>query len=304
MPGSDVTVRVGWTLPDYLKHYGFYVGWAVVAVHTIVFVILLAGARWSGLCWRILTDPIWGKAGVWFQFAFRHIRPLQRWILARWFEENRQTVNPQPYLPVTLSSEGQVVGMSTDVLGTIRSLERLWVQGNAGMGKTALVSFIREQYFGDEQILTLEQAFRRYRVIPIIVPLREYRNVQRNPNAPGDWVVTAACMQMHAFRLPFQDVALFRAMIRSGQFVLVLDGANELEFDDEIELFARSAPSACIIVTSQTAGGRYFTNWRLPRTVGADLPALLKLYLGDELGMRTFTRNFVDAPDGSHTFRI
>jgi hypothetical protein len=81
--GKAVSVRVDWSLPDYVKYYGAWVGAIFGVVHTAVFVLLIVGARWSGFSWQVLTDPVWGKIGLWFYFGLRHASPLQRWVMAR-----------------------------------------------------------------------------------------------------------------------------------------------------------------------------------------------------------------------------
>lgn len=61
--GAPFSVRVGWKFPDYVKYYGVRIGGALSVVHAAIFILLILGARWSAFCWRVLTDPIWGKAG-------------------------------------------------------------------------------------------------------------------------------------------------------------------------------------------------------------------------------------------------
>jgi len=138
--GRAVAVRVDWAFPDYVKYYSARVVAIFGVAHATVFILLIIGARWSALCWRVLTDPVWGKTGLWFYFALRHAGPLQRWIMSRWFDAVRQKTSRQPYLPMTLSGDGRgPVGRSTDLLYRDLKWQRLWVQGNAGMGKTAMV---------------------------------------------------------------------------------------------------------------------------------------------------------------------
>jgi hypothetical protein len=97
-------------------------------------------------------------------------------------------------------------------------------------------------------------------------------------------------MAVSAFGVPFEDSSLFRAMIRSGGFLLVLDGANEVERDNEIELFARSAPTVRLLVTSQLPGTEYFTNLHLPRSIDDEIKPLLCLFLGQDKGEQIFAR--------------
>ena len=288
--GKPVPVRVEWGLAEFVAYYGDLVAAIFAIGHTALFLVLIIGARWSPLCWRVLTDPVWDKTGLWFYFALRQAGPVQRWILARWFDAVRAKTIRQTYLPVSLSDDGKVVAQSGDLLGQRAGWRRLWVQGNAGMGKTALVLHLQSEFFADPDLSTLEKAFARYRCVPIIVPLREYRHVAVDTGQPEDWVPNVARMAVSAFGVSFEDHGLFRAMIRSGGFLLVLDGANEVERDEEIELFARSAPATPMLVTSQLPGSNYFTNWRLPQAIEDEIAPLLRLFLGDAEGERTFAR--------------
>jgi hypothetical protein len=285
-----VPVRVDWQVPDYIEYYGTRAGTVLFIVHTAVFVLLIIGARWSLFCWRILTDPIWGKTGLLFYFLLRHAAPLQRWVMTQWFGAVRQKTSRQPYLPMGLSDDGEVVGRSTDLLDRDAMWQRLWIQGNAGMGKTVTVLYLQSAFFADPKLSTLARAFAKFRTVPIIVPLREYRHVAFDPGRPEDWVPSVARMAVSAFGVRFEDHGLFCAMIRSGGFLLILDGANEVERDEEIELFARSAPAVRLLVTSQLPGSTYFTNWHLPRTVQDEIKPLLCLFLGLKKGEQVFAR--------------
>jgi hypothetical protein len=203
-----------------------------------------------------VTDPVWGKTGLWFYFALRHAGPLQRWVMARWFDTVRQKTSRQAYLPMTLSDDGKPVGRSDRTARRRCQVGTLWVQGNAGMGKSAMVLDLQSRFFADPNLPTLRQAFARFRSVPIIVPLREYRHVALDSGHPENWVPSVARMAVSAFGVAFEDDALFRAMVRSGGFLLVLDGANEVERDEVIELFTLSAPAARVLVTSQMPGGK------------------------------------------------
>lgn len=288
--GGPVSVRVGWTTPDYAEFYVKRAGTIVVITHTVLFVLLLVGARWSAFCWRVLTDPVWGKTGAWFYFLLRHAGPVQRWVMARWFDAVRLQTPHLLYLPMSLSNNGEVVSSSDDLLDVRSGLRRLWVQGNAGMGKTTAVQHLQATFFADPGLPTLHAAFGRFGTIPIIVPLREYRHVAVDPGRPQDWVPSVARMAVSAFGAAFDDSGLFHAMIMSGGFLLVLDGANEVERDKEIELFARSAPAVRLLVMSQVGGSQYFTNWHLPRTIRDEIEPLLILFLREDIGQRVFSK--------------
>lgn len=289
--GGPVSVRVGWDFDDYAKYYGKIVAWALAILQAIVFVFLIVGARWSRLCWSLVTDPIWNKAGLWFYFALRHVPFLQRWIMSRWFDAIRQETRMQPYLPMTLTDERGAIGArTTDLLNLPRPWQRLWLQGNAGMGKTSLVLFLKAAFFADANLDSLGKAFTRFRCIPIIIPLREFRHTAFDPARPEEWVPNAARLAVSSFGLRFDDQNLFRSIIGTGNYLLVLDGANEVEWNDEIELFARSASNIPLLVTSQFTGSDFFMNWKLPREIADDVKPLLCLLLEQVVGETVYGR--------------
>jgi len=287
--GKAVLVTAGWDFADYFKHYGEWLAGLILAAEITVFIALIVGAHWSAFCWRVLMDPVWNKV-VWAYWILRNAGPLQRWAMARWFLAVRKSTGREPYLPMSLSDEDGQNLSSADLPERIKEWPRLWIQGNPGMGKTALVDYVRSLFFADPILPTLQKAYTRFGGIPIIVPLREYRHVAFDPSKPEDWVASAARTAVSAFGMPFEDEGLFRAMIKSGGFLLVLDGANEVERDSEIDLFAKSAPNVRMLVTSQSPGSRFFANWHLPHTISDEIEPLLNLLLGEDLGKRIFVR--------------
>jgi len=290
--GDPVSVRVHWGIPEYAQYYGPRIGVVLFFLHAAVFTALIIGARWFAWCWLVLTDPVWGKTGLWFYFLLRHVGPLQRWIMTPWFEAVRKETSSQPYLPRDLSDNGKHVARSPDLLDHAVAPPRLWVQGNPGMGKTVTVLYLQSAFFTDPNLPTLAKAFARFGSIPIIVPLRDYRTVAFDRGQPGDWVAKVARLAVSAYGLPFKDHSLFRAMIASGGFLLMLDGANEVEEEREaeIEQFARATPAVRLLVTSQVPGSQFFTNWRLPNNIREEIKPLLCLFLGQDTGEYIFAR--------------
>ncbi len=289
--GTGVSVRVNWAPSDYLKYYGKRASWIAGGAYLTLFVLLVIGAHWSTFCWRIVTDPIWNKVQVGFYFTLSYGGPLRRWVMARWFNKIRQVTSVEPYLPMSLSEGDGPVGLSTELLNRNANWQRLWVQGGPGMGKTALVRYMQSEFFANTQLPTLARAFKHFGSIPIIVSLRDYRQVAYDPSHPEDWVVSVARIAASARGFTFEGDRPFSALIKSGDFLLVLDGANEVERNDAIDLFARSAPGVRILVTSQVStDSDYFTNWHLPRTITSEIRPLLCEFLGQQTGEQIFVR--------------
>lgn len=280
---EPVELRVDWTPADYATHFiGQAIPW-LAAVHTGLFVLLLAGARRSVWCWRVVSDPLWGRAGLWLYAALRHVPPLQRWVLARWFDA-AQRREARPYLPVPLVAPDGAVLTADALLDRLRTQPRLWLQGGAGMGKTALVDELSRRFFADHA--SLRAAYRRYGLVPLVVRIRDGRDVQdikADPAQPDRWVPELARLALRARGLRIDDPTLFRAILESGYFALILDGANETANAAALEDYARTSPEVRILVTSQGDPVKPgFEVLRLPGSVEQLVGPLLALFLGPE----------------------
>lgn len=277
-----VELRVGWAWDDYILHYLLLAAPVLGYAHTLVFVLLLAGARRSAWCWRVVSDPVWGRAGLWWHFALRHVPALQRWVLARWYDTVRHG-EVQPYIPVPLAVPDGTTVAADSLLDRLGSHRRLWVQGGTGMGKSALVEEISRRFFGDHAGLRV--AYRRYGFIPIVVRLRDTLDLKVDPAQPDRWVSELARMALRANGLRVNDAALFRAILEGGGFALILDGANETANAAALEDYARTTPEVRILVTSQADPAKPgFEVLRLPGTVEGLVGPLLALLLGSERG--------------------
>ena len=84
IPGSETKVNVGWGPWDHAKDYltRLVRGWS--RAQMVLFGGVLIAARRRAWAWDVVTDPIWGKVGLWFWAGLRLLPGLQRWVLARW----------------------------------------------------------------------------------------------------------------------------------------------------------------------------------------------------------------------------
>ena len=278
---APVELRVAWTPGDYATHHlRQAVPW-LAGAHTALFALLLAGARRSPWCWRVVSDPLWGRAGLWWHAALRLVPALQRWVLARWYATARRR-DARPYLPVPLAGPDGALLTADDLLGRLRAQPRLWVQGGAGMGKTALVDELARRFFAPA---SLRAAYRRYGFIPVVVRLRDVLDVKADPAQPDRWVPELARLALRASGLRVDDPALFRAILESGSFALIFDGANETANSAALEDYARTTPEVRILVTSQGDPVKPgFELLRLPGTVADLAGPLLALFLGPARG--------------------
>ena len=145
--GAAEEIRVDWDWSNYAKAYSAFFGIGLLIVHTVAFGGLLFGARWSPWCFRVVTDPIWGKLGIYFRALLRHVRPLQIWLFERYFQAVRKNLlTDTPYLPLPLSGQKGERISSIDLLDQLKTTPRIWLQGNAGMGKTVTVEHLKAAY--------------------------------------------------------------------------------------------------------------------------------------------------------------
>ena len=305
--GKPIEVHVSWTATDYMAHYLKLTGPWILCFHTLLFLSLIIGARWSAKCWALAVDPIWGRFGLWFYFALRHSRTLQLWVLERWFVRVRARLHSFPYLAMPLSlyettsskasntTNNKTTTNTNDKTGTtidsvdisqkISPNRAVWIQGNAGMGKTILMGHVFIQYFCDPSIKSLRQAYRKNDYVPILISLREYSVIKPKGDDVAQWITELARIALKSDGLTFPNATLLDAILSSLGVVLLLDGANEVDHVAELELYAKQANTTGVVVTSQTLPQTVldtFQVWRLPDTITDAIKPLLTLYLGEE----------------------
>jgi hypothetical protein len=242
IPGSQTTVRVDWGPWDHAKDALRRFGPWALAGQTLLFGGLLLAARRRVWAWDVVTDPLWGKIGLWFWAALRFVPRMQRWVLERWRDALRGGT-PEAYLPMPLTGpEGREM-RSTDIAAALAPGRRIWVEGAAGMGKTALVGQVVADWSagtGD-----LGAAFARWGYVPLPIALREFADVPV-PTAPEEWLFDLAGRRLEASGLRVEDARLLRGMLTAGYWVLLLDGANEVDDKGAVQQFARRFPrSGC-----------------------------------------------------------
>ena len=91
-------------------------------------------------------------------------------------------------------------------------------------------------------------------------------------------MVDAVRQRLERFGLYFADRGILEAMLRSGDFALVLDGMNEAERDLSVQSFGRSFPRTRLLITSQGNALADFALWRLPDTIVSFCELLIVQY--------------------------
>ena len=129
--------------------------------------------------------------------------------------------------------------------------------------------------------------------VPLPIALRDFMGVEVSA-APEAWLFDLAGRRLEAAGLRVEDGRLLRGMLTAGYWVLLLDGANEVDDKGAVQQFARRFPQVGMLVTSQAepraeAAGLYEV-WRLPEDIRAATGPLLALYLGPERGAEVARR--------------
>jgi hypothetical protein len=123
---------------------------------------------------------------------------------------------------------------------------------------------------------SLRAAWKRYGFIPIFVPLRR---------VPGKTVADLAMEALRQSEMPFDDEKYFKRFFQSADFLVVLDGFNEVALD-EVAVFS-APPSVKLLVTSQTKPQQThdkFAILELPHVTSDVAKRLLIAFLGKEKG--------------------
>lgn len=293
--GQPVKLRPAYGVAQIAKLAGLILGF----LHTAFFLGLIVAARWSERANQMLLDPVARRIGVWWGFALTYSAALQHWVLRRWFDRRKLEARREPILsmPITNPTTGEEID-SDNLAERLRPGCRIWVQGKPGMGKTTLARAIELCFFSENA--GLGAAFRRHGYIPLFVRLREVA-IAGSSLGPGDmlWAARLAERPLGRQGLIFDasgasgsNLKLISAIIDHSKFVLLLDGANEVPWSDEIAPAAAARDRPGLLVTSQgpPPPGTAFEHWLLPDTIGDAVEPLLRLFMGDEEGGALFAR--------------
>lgn len=235
------------TPPRSLVHYIPYVFGGGGALHIGLFVILMIASRYNKKAFEFLMDPIWRRVGIYYGFTILHSSTARLWILERYFREMKRIVQSDlradhRYLSV-MATRSDNSTVRTRRVFTRKELDRhphSLVVGGPGTGKTEMINALMRSYFSRP---TLRHAWKKFGFILIVVRVRDY---------PAMSLPKLACSELESKAMPFDDFKFFEKLFRQGGFLLVLDGLNEGNLEEEIKKYSKPR-SVKLLMTSQTS---------------------------------------------------
>jgi hypothetical protein len=251
--------------------------WGTAVLALINLILFLAARRWPP-AWRVVVDKSIPTAAFRvFTVALSHIRPAQLWILDLYFVALKRSLSPEmPFLSLPLSGDDDTVTADKLVAPPWRN-RRVWIQGNSGMGKSALYRHLIDKHF--RSCKNAFEANRKWGCVLVAFSARDFASGGSDETTP-DWVVAAIKNTLSQRQLTFDDDTLLRRMLRTGVIGVAIDGLHEAGRTRSVEAFASAFAVAPIFVTSQEPASPMFEHFRLPIDMRAYTLELLRLYLG------------------------
>jgi hypothetical protein len=264
-----------------------------ISIMASIFLALLnatvfVAARRSALAWRIATDDTLAIAPLRiFTGLLSHLQRSQLWILDLYFKRCRGALEaPRPFLPLPLVSETEK-RLASEVVAPPWTGKRIWIQGNSGMGKSALFYHtVREHFCHDESSFSV---FGRWGCVLVAFSARDFTAGDEDRPDPT-WVIEALKATLSQRGLSFDDDKLLKRVLRTGTLGVAIDGLHEANRSKAVEAFARMFETTPLFVTSQEPGTSQFTTWRLPSDMRSFTGALLRAYLGHRDGGMVLAR--------------
>jgi hypothetical protein len=250
---------------------------ALIIINILSFIFLIITARWSSLCFEVLTDPVFRKIGIYFGVAVRYFRPIRLWLFRRYFDLLKEDYNENHiYLPAKISGHDTSI-FGEELLDLVAKERVIWVSGDSGCGKTELVYRLIQEYTSHG---SLKLAWKRYKFIPIVITARSFKNISANSY---DWVSEAARLALSFYRIKLEDRKFFQNLLLKGDFLLIIDGMNEADRNQDFISYLSIDNNTKFIATSQTSiSDPKICNYHFQPLSVIDANEILKLYLGDE----------------------
>src|SRR5262249_15782403 len=146
------------------------------------------------------------------------------WVFERYFQNLKRNVesnteHSHPYVSTSLKppSGGQL--LTSDLLDEVGKHTRVWIHGLPGTGKTEMIHEALRRY---SDASSLKLAWKQHGLIPILIPVRDLN---------GQNIMELARAALMGKGMPFDDAEFFARLLRSGGFLIILDGLNEADLE-------------------------------------------------------------------------
>ncbi len=281
-PTQTVTFRTPGTI-GFLQRWGLTTGIVIATVLAVLNLLVFVAARYSPKAWQLASDESWKAALLPQRLLLRHLPSAQLWLLDLYVQQERKARANQPperFLPIPLTGDA-AESFDPSKPPTARSI---WVQGNAGMGKSAIFEhLLRVHFTGEKQ--TSFSIFKRYGFILVPIHAREFSTLTvSDAEDSSAWIVACIRKVLSSRVLSFNDRTLISDLLRTGTMGVAIDGLNEVARDAAVAAFVKEFPEAFLFVTSQESGQPPFQVWHLPPSIADYVDALLVLYMGEQSG--------------------
>jgi hypothetical protein len=130
--------------------------------------------------------------------------------------------------------------LTTGVPALVTAHRRLWLSGRSGVGKSSCLGHLMRRFCESPSIFA---AFRAHRFIPIYLRLRDLGTIP---------IMEMVQASLQADGMKIKDLHLLEAFIDTGDFLLLFDGMNETDLDEQFPLFLIAHPRAQIVACSQS----------------------------------------------------
>lgn len=235
---------------------------------------LVFASRWSAPAFLLLTSPAIPTIGQWYLPLFEHLRFVRLWMLDRAYAQMRREQKPlRGFIePVVQLATGEEKPALRTLLSQVRLREstptRIWITGQAGTGKSTLMEAFLAT-IGEPP--TLAESWHYNHCVPLLLRVRDF----------GDGpVIDAIAHYLEPYGV--DNTKLVARLLRTGDFLLVFDGLNERNWEEEVHKFLARFPEVPVVITAQTdARFAQMERWHLPLFNPAFAQAVLSARLRD-----------------------
>ena len=256
---------------------------AYCLLNVVAFAVLVIASHWSPSAFKLLFARRMRWFGLYYEPVLLWVWPLKVWVLNPYFRSLQGEFDSDHlYLDqlIKLADKSTLPGSGLLDLFHGDKKQIAWLQGEPGTGKTEMVAEFMRRYLAAPYLWIASTA---YAFIPVVVRMREVESRSFEKYVRD-------VMESHG--MVFDDQGLFGRFLRSGGFLVILDGLNEASVDEKVRdglvlSFAKSARRVKFLATSQTlppCDSRSLELYRLPPTTPELARELIVAFLGEAKG--------------------